>query len=155
LGSHHFGIGEPRKLRHPGQHRQSYRCESSRFDRREVPSAAFDVEQVLPLPEQARSRCFYGGVAAPVKDQRRLLSQQPRGVDPEPERISFTSSSLFVAPKTLHGRQAPRATAGTKESRPRGGKFTVRPCSALMYAAISRRATWSPSSKVSRAGSLP
>src|SRR6185436_19908722 len=108
---------------------------------REIPPTSLDVEQLLAIAEEVRGGRLYRGVAAAVQDERWLLSQQPRSVDPEPERISFRSTGFLVVPEALHGRQVPRATAGTKESSPRGGKFTVRPCSALMYAAISRRAT--------------
>ena len=53
-----------------------------------------------------------------------------------------------------YGFQVPRATAGTNSASPGGGKSSVLPCSALMYAVISSFTTSTPSSHVS-SGSSP
>lgn len=69
-----------------------------------------------------------------------------KSVSPDGLTWTIDASSLSDHPD--------RATRGTNVSRPGGGNATVRPCSALMYPAMSSFTTSTPSSNVN-AGASP
>src|ERR1700677_1623754 len=86
----------------------------------------FSVEQRVPLGLRRPLGARRATRAARARQQPRARKQRRLPDHPAIDHVDLHS---------------PRATAGTNESRPGGGKSNVLPCSALIYAAISSDTT--------------
>src|SRR5262245_12230019 len=110
---HHLWIaqclepGELEQVLHP------YRREAGFLDEFEVPSAAFDVEDLFVLADEIALRDLCRCIPAAVQHERLIAAEQTRGINAQAE-IALELQRLGVAPQALHGADVNYNPAGER-----------------------------------------
>src|SRR5262245_1282884 len=81
--------------------RHAHRCETRFLDELQVPAAALDVQDLFVFADEIDLAQLDRGVAAAMQYERRVSSEQARGVNTL-RQVALESGGLGVVPKALH-----------------------------------------------------
>ena len=98
---HHLRIRQGVCFRELEQMRHPHRREAIRFDRLQVPAAAFDVKDLFLFAEDIAFHDLDRSIAAAMQHKRRVPSQQPGGVNSLLE-VGLAFIRLDGVPKIVH-----------------------------------------------------